>query len=231
MSPWLSIPAGFVPCLAWLWLVHRSDDHEREPPRLVLLAMALGSAAALAVLFVRPWIETYWQPDLLVDAFVLTALGEELWKLLAFAPLLLHRELDEPLDGAIYGAAVALGFAGVENALYAQWTDSLEIVAQRAFTSTLLHAGCTAAAGYALAGAKLALHRHVGPSAYLGYAALLLAAVVLHGAYDWLLLAFEPGVLAALLLVLPTTVWLLRAVLRWGRAHSARYHPPHRDQP
>ena len=41
MSPWLSIPAGFAPSLLWIWLVHRHDDHEREPVLLVLAAQGV----------------------------------------------------------------------------------------------------------------------------------------------------------------------------------------------
>jgi RsiW-degrading membrane proteinase PrsW (M82 family) len=225
MPPWVTIPVGFLPCVVWLWLVHRQDHREPEPQRLLLLALLLGSGAAVAVLFVRPLLEQHWQPGLLLDAFVLTALGEELWKLLAFLPLLKHRELDEPLDGAIYGAAVALGFAGVENALYATWLDDLGIVVQRAFTATLLHAGCTAMVGYALAGWKLDLHRPRRWGKFAGHGALLAAAVLLHGAYDWFLLAWEPGVLVALLVVLPACLWLFGAVVRWGQHQSADYHP------
>lgn len=228
MSPWLSIPAGFAPSLLWIWLVHRQDDHEREPQLLVGLAMVLGGLAALAVLIVRPWLQTMWTPDVLLDAFVLTSLGEESWKLLAFLPLLCHRELDEPLDGVVYGAAVALGFAGVENALYATWTDSLSIVVQRAFTSTLLHAGCTGAVGYALAGWKLDLRRPRHWRSAFMRLGLLLAAVLLHGAYDWFLLVEQPSVPMALLVVLPVTLALFAAVVRWGRSESATYHPPQR---
>lgn len=227
MSPWLSIPAGFAPSLLWIWLVHRHDDHEREPVLLVLAALLLGGLSALAVLYVRPMVEGVWSPDVLADAFVVTALGEESFKLLAFLPLLCHRELDEPLDGVVYGAAVALGFAGVENALYATWTDSLGVVVQRAFTATLMHAGCTAAVGYALAGWKLDLQRPRCWRKALRRLGLLLAAVLLHGAYDWFLLVERPSVAMALLVVLPVTLALFAAVLRWGRHVSPEYHPPH----
>ncbi len=226
MSPWLTIPAGFAPSLLWIWLVFRHDDHEREPVLLVLAALFLGGLSALAVLYVRPLVEAVWSPDVLLDAFVVTALGEESFKLLAFLPLLWHRELDEPLDGVVYGAAVALGFAGVENALYATWSDSLVVVVQRAFTATLLHAGCTGAVGYALAGTKLDLQRPRRWHKALAHLGLLLAAVLLHGAYDWFLLVEQPSVPMALLVVLPVTLWLFSCVLRWGRSVSGDYHPP-----
>lgn len=226
MSPWLSIPVGFAPSFVWLWIVHRRDDHEREPEQLVLLAMLLGGLGALAVLWVRPHIETWLQPDLLVDAFVVTALGEELWKVLAFLPLLRHRELDEPLDGVVYGAAVALGFAGVENALYATWHESLGVVVQRAFTSTLLHAGCTACIGYALAGWKLDRRAHRSWRRPLLRLLLAAIAVLLHGAYDWFLLVEQPSVVGALLVVLPVVLALAAAVARWARSVSHEYHPP-----
>ena len=101
------------------------------------------------------------------------------------------------------------------------------MVVQRAFTATLMHAGCTAAVGYALAGWKLDLQRPRCWRKALRRLGLLLAAVLLHGAYDWFLLVERPSVPMALLVVLPVTLALFAAVLRWGRHVSPEYHPPH----
>lgn len=225
MPPWSTIVAGFAPSLFWLWLVHRRDDHEREPILLVIAAMVLGSGSALIVLWLRPWLETTCGLDRAVDAFLVTALVEEVAKTLFVLPILLMREVDEPLDGIVYGVAAALGFAGVENTQWADASGGLGVVLHRAFTSTLLHAGCTGSTGFAIVCCKL---RAFG-SARRAWALLLLlplCAVLLHGAYDWCLIADVPQVRLALMVVLPITLALLWVKLSWARARSESYHPP-----
>ena len=225
MPPWSTIVAGFAPSLFWLWLVHRRDDHEREPILLVLAAMVLGSGSAMLVLWLRPWLETTWGLGRAVDAFLVTALAEEIAKTLFVLPILWMREVDEPLDGIVYGVAAALGFAGVENTLWADSSHQLEVVLDRAFTSTLLHAGCTGSIGFAIVCFKL---RAFGP-AHRARALLLLlplCAVLLHGAYDWCLIADVPQVRLALMAVLPLTLILLWVKMSWARARSESYHPP-----
>jgi len=225
MPPWSTILAGFAPSLFWLWLVHRRDDHEREPILLVLAAMVLGSGSAMLVLWLRPWLETTWGLDRAVDAFLVTALAEEIAKTTFVLPILLMREVDEPLDGIVYGVAAALGFAGVENTLWADASHQLEVVLHRACTSTLLHAGCTGSIGFAIVCCKL---RAFVPS-FRARALLLLlpvSAVLLHGAYDWCLIADAPQVRLALMVVLPLTLALLWVKMSWARARSESYHPP-----
>jgi hypothetical protein len=155
MPHWSTIVAGFAPSLFWLWLVHRRDDNEREPILLVLAAMGLGSGSAMLVLWLRPWLETTCGLDRAVDAFLVTALAEEIAKTIFVLPILWMREVDEPLDGIVYGVAAALGFAGVENTLWADTSHELGVVLQRASTSTLLHAGCTGSIGFAIVCSKL----------------------------------------------------------------------------
>lgn len=227
MPPWSTILAGFAPSLVWLWLVHRRDDHEREPMLLVIAALALGSISTVLVFWLRPWVETTWGPfDPAVDAFLVTALGEEIAKTLFVLPILLMREVDEPLDGIVYGVAAALGFAGVENTLVADSASTLGVVVHRAFTSTLLHAGCTGSIGFVLVCFKLDAFLRAHPVRTVLLLLLLLSAVLLHGAYDWLLLAHEPHVRWALLAVLPLTLLVLAVKMRWARAQSQSYHPP-----
>jgi RsiW-degrading membrane proteinase PrsW (M82 family) len=225
MPPWSTIVAGFAPSLFWLWLVHRRDDNEREPILLVLAAMVLGSGSAMVVLWLRPWLEATWAPlDHTADAFLVTALAEEIAKTLFVLPLLWMREVDEPLDGIVYGVAAALGFAGVENTLWADTSHQLEVVLHRAFTSTLLHAGCTGSIGFAIVCCRL---RAFGPRARALLLLLLpLCAVLLHGAYDWCLIADVPHVRLALMAVLPLTLALLWVKMSWARARSESYHPP-----
>jgi RsiW-degrading membrane proteinase PrsW (M82 family) len=227
MSLLQAIAIGIPPSFVWAWLIHRRDDHEREPVPLVLVAMAFGSLAAGGVLWLRPLLEANLPPaGELADAFLLTSLHEEGWKLLALLPLLLHRELDEPLDGVVYGAAVALGFAAVENVIFCARTDSAVLALQRAFTATLAHVACTGGLGFCCARGKLGRGRPRA-SAWIGGGLVL--AVLQHGCYDVFLTGERGRALIALLVVLPGTLTLLALKLRWARARSRQFHPEAAD--
>jgi len=223
MSLWLAIPFGVGPCLFWLWLVERHDDHEREPWLLIVLAAALGALSTFGVLWLRPWLEQLFAPDSpALDAFVVTALGEEVWKLAALVPLLCMRELDEPMDGIVYGAAAGLGFAAIENIYYAQHGGDVELLLQRAFTATLQHAACTGCLGFCWAQGKL---RRLGRGKLAWLLGGVVLAVALHGSYDLFLDGDRARALVSLLLVLPVALLLFALKIRWARSRSSHYHP------
>ena len=223
MEAVLGIVLAVAPCLFWLWAVVRHDDHEAEPWSLVVLALLLGAVSTQGVLWLQPFWHGLWLPgSAVVEAFVATAFAEELWKLLLLLPLLLHHEVDEPLDGAVYGAAVGLGFAALENVLYVERSGDAMLALQRAFTATLLHAACTACLGVAFAEGKL---RRCGLRTPLWMAFGLVVAVGLHGLYDLFLTGDRATALVSLLGVLPAALVLLTVKMRWARRRSTEFHP------
>ncbi len=223
MDSVLAILLTVGPSLVWLVLIVRHDDHEREPWHLVALAAALGAAATAGVLWSRPLLEDALAPMTpAFDAFVVTAAGEEGWKLLALLPLVCMREFDEPLDGIVYGAAVGLGFATAENLLCAEYHASIGLLLQRASTSTLLHAAATGCLGLCVAEGKL---RRFGlpTGAWLAFGATV--AVGGHGLYDLFLQGDRAQALVSLLVVLPAAVTLLATKVHWARSRSHHFHP------
>ena len=55
----------------------------------------------------------------LLDAFLSSSLLEEFFKwFILFYAVYQHVEFDEPFDGIVYGVAVSLGFATIENIFY-----------------------------------------------------------------------------------------------------------------
>lgn len=219
------VVAGAVPCLLWLFWIHRKDDHEPEPRHLVIAVFLLGGLAALFLGWARPRIESWFLGgsdvrELLLDAFIVTALCEETMKFLAFATgALWHTEWDEPLDGIIYGAAAGLGFAAIENAYYFAATGEVEVVLWRAFTSTLAHMSFSAGLGFFLGLVRLGRIGWIhGALLGVGYA------VLLHGSYDVLLFTqhlARAGLLVGLPILLIGTAWKIR----WARKRSEEYHP------
>lgn len=224
MDPLLAIPITLAASLFWLWLIARHDDHEREPWYLLALALGLGAASTSGVLWLRPFLEDWLAPlPPWLDAFVVTAAAEEAWKLLAFLPLLCLRELDEPLDGAVYGAAVGLGFAAMENLHHAEMHDDVVLLLQRASTATLLHAACTGCLGLCFAEGKL---RRFGLGTGVWVTIGLAVAVGGHGTYDLFLTGDHAQALVSLLVVLPLAVGLLAMKVHWARSRSHHFHPP-----
>ena len=175
MVLWQCVLAASAPGLFWLWVFWRRDRCEPEPKSKVLKLFGLGALFAGPVWFLEQWLPG--PRDVYYDVFVRVALVEESFKLL---PVLLFayrsRHFDEPMDGIVYAVAAGLGFATVENVIYAMSLGPALLV-QRAFTSTLAHAAFSGLIGYGLAKTKFG--GGFGP-----VAAAFVAVVGLHGFYD-----------------------------------------------
>ncbi len=218
----------FLLSLAWLFFVRRFDRAQPEPWWLVLATFFLGCASvAPAALAELGWMRAseWLDPSLVtmggaveslpiaLPVFALViGLSEEGSKFLGAWSLAYHRrEFDEPIDGIVYGAASALGFAAVENVKYfavGRMTPALVVV--RMFMSVPAHLFFGAIWGYAL-GRTLVLPR----TRVLVYLAL---AAIAHGTFDTLLSYPSLSAFAfALNLGLATLfVVLLRQSLRHG---------------
>ena len=80
---------------------------------------AHGMASTAETWVPRDWLLLGGEPAKLFDAFVLSGFVEELAKWVVLIAAVYHwDEFDEPLDGVVYGVAVALGFATLENFLF-----------------------------------------------------------------------------------------------------------------
>jgi RsiW-degrading membrane proteinase PrsW (M82 family) len=110
-----------------IWVVRRLDRNEKEPWRLVMVAVAWGAVVATALVI---WANTTLS-DLAAETLVpgpgfdaLTAFGagffEEVAKGLAvlLLYLVMRDEFDDVVDGIVYGACVGLGFNFMESILY-----------------------------------------------------------------------------------------------------------------
>ena len=192
-----------APIAFWFLWIRRTDAASPEPRALLLRSYLLGGLATLPVLALRPLLDALllgagyvaWR-----DAFLVTAPLEEICKLLAVALAVgLSRHFDEPLDGIVYGACAALGFASVENVVYALDAEDARLATLRGFTATLAHVASSGIAGLGLALTRLGCRR----PRVLALAAGLRGATLLHGAYDLGLAQREGLARFALITVLP----------------------------
>jgi RsiW-degrading membrane proteinase PrsW (M82 family) len=183
-----------VMSMAWLFFVRRFDRAQPEPMWLVFATFALGALAVVpAGLIEWGWdsLSPYTNATFLtygrmprafpiaLAGFVLTVgLTEEAVKLLATWSLALQRrEFDEPVDGIVYGAAAALGFAAVENIRYlAVGRVAGALVVSRAFMSVPAHLFFGTIWGYAFGRQLVEPKRQVWP--------LFALAVTMHGLFD-----------------------------------------------
>jgi len=205
--------AGFAFGGAMFWIAYfdLKDRLRPEPRRTLVLAFALGGVAAGIALAVYRLGEAAGVPEVpglapaAVAAWCMLWVGpvEEGAKFAVVRGAIFgRREFDEIIDGPVYAAVSAVGFAAVENLLYAPHVDWRTHLA-RSIASPLTHSMFAAVWGYGLARARLAAPTRAGAIAW--QAGTLAAAIVLHGAYDAILLSTARPWLAA---VLVAALWL-----------------------
>jgi protease PrsW len=159
MIPGLIVASAVAPALLLLWLVVAADARP-EPPRLVWICFGLGVLSAAIAVWPELLVPVSGNPTLAAWEQALKAgVFEETAKVSMIALVVLRaRDFDEPLDGIVYGAAVGLGFAAVENIGYVaegapHWAH---IAVLRALMSVPGHGAYGAIAGAYLARARFA---------------------------------------------------------------------------
>ncbi|MBN2461164.1 MAG: PrsW family intramembrane metalloprotease [Candidatus Cloacimonetes bacterium] len=106
---------GFAPGIYWLLYFIRKDKLRPEPQKLLIKAYFLGILTALLVIIIQLPLKLNY----LLGAVIIAPVLEESAKYLAVRiGLFSNPAFDEPVDGIIYAAAVALGFASLENVIY-----------------------------------------------------------------------------------------------------------------
>jgi RsiW-degrading membrane proteinase PrsW (M82 family) len=214
-----------IPGMIWLWIIYRTDWYEPEPKRLVLATFALGIVAIVPAFGAErlagmgyPFLAYIEQAaatgisaplPMAIGCFLVIGPCEEIAKFLAVRLFVYrHKEFNEPLDGIIYAAAAALGFASLENVLYVidwhtghvQW-GALGIRSLLALPGHVIFATTW---GYALGRQKFDASYRVWPMVAL--------AALLHGLYDFLLMyrPTQPLILLYMSLMVPLIVRQIR---------------------
>lgn len=138
----IAIAGGIFPALAWLWFWLKEDSRNPEPRRLIALAFITGMLTVMIVIPIQKFVAGYLVTQTAIFAAWSTI--EEFTKYIMAWLLVLHRrENDEPVDAVIYMVAVALGFAGLENALFLLSPLAGDTVMQTVMTGNLRFIGAT----------------------------------------------------------------------------------------
>jgi RsiW-degrading membrane proteinase PrsW (M82 family) len=233
----LTVVIAAAPSLLLLAYFYLRDRFEREPLGHLALAYFLGMYAMVAAHGISTyaesalpagWLAARGEGSRLVDAFVLTGLLEELAKWVPLMTAVYHwSEFDEPLDGVIYGVAISLGFATLENLLYLE-RMGLHIAWQRAVFAVPAHALFGGAMGYYAGRAKF--DKRTAPRRRarltLDFFLTLALPTAFHGLYDFALLHGLGWKIWVAITALSLALWAF--VLR--RVHRAQRASPYRPK-
>jgi RsiW-degrading membrane proteinase PrsW (M82 family) len=178
---------SLAPVLIIAGYIYFRDKYEKEPLRLLAVALLAGALTVIPILFVERFLSTFtdyfygliaaaWK------AFVVAAFTEELFKFLALYMLIWKsREFNDKYDGIVYSVFISLGFAAVENIIYVFGGGAFTGIA-RAVTAVPAHAifGITMGFYFGMARFYTKKEDHLKRKA-------LLIPILLHGIYDFIL--------------------------------------------
>ena len=223
------ISVALAPVILLLIYVYRRDKYEKEPKKLLAKVFIFGIISVIPVYFIETALTNYWHnkyalPSMQLntaayDAFVVAAFTEEFFKILVFFIFIQkNKNFNEKFDGIIYAVFISMGFAATENLMYVLGSGFSTGI-MRAFTAVPAHAIFAVTSGYFLALAKFKT------SGKLIYLILALAVpVLLHGIYDFILLAKND---LLLIIFVPYVIFILIIALKGMKRHSdaSRFKP------
>jgi protease PrsW len=177
-----------LPGLLISYYVISMDKYEEEPKLPMAISFILGGLITIPVYYAEKWCgtlnlqssENWW--EILIMTMFFVGLIEEFFKYLVLMGYNYHRPyFNEPMDGIVYATLISMGFACVENLLYAgQYGISTTLV--RFFTAVPAHACFAITMGYYIGKAKFA----ISPLSRNGYFLKgLFIPTFLHGLYDF----------------------------------------------
>ncbi|MCB0568681.1 MAG: PrsW family intramembrane metalloprotease [Phaeodactylibacter sp.] len=209
----LALFPGLVIC----WYIYHLDKYEKESRLHLALTFLAGLLATIPVMRIELWAANAGWDDprhlgiTLFSSFIVVALTEELAKYLLLMAYPYPRAFfNEPMDGIVYAVMISMGFATLENILYAG-KFGLGTTILRAFTAVPAHASFAIIMGYFVGQSKFAA------TALQSRRLLALGLIVpvgIHGVYDFFILqeAYEELMILALV-VLGASIYLARQLI------------------
>ena len=214
---WLSVIAAAVaPGLALLAYFYLKDRYDSEPVAMVARFFVYGMLLVFPTMVLQQALADVMGGNPLLFAFGLTGLIEEFvkWFVLYYA-IYKHTAFDEPYDGIVYAVSVSLGFATLENIIYAMIHPfSFSSLMYRAVLPVSGHALFGVLMGYAIGKAKFdapAREKRM-------LAKSLLVPVFWHGLFDYILVQEDTR---RIWLIVPVMLFLwARALWKVNRANA-----------
>ena len=114
------LPSAFLPAFFVVYLIYKIDDYQ-EPLIHLLWAFVLGVLSPLVTLMISAGLNFNFSQgdDPWMYALTMAAIPEELGRFIILWWMVKNwREIAEPFDCIVYGAAIWGGFSAIENLLY-----------------------------------------------------------------------------------------------------------------
>ena len=221
---------SLLPCVIWLWYFASQSVYKKPSRRSLILTFAFGAlvtvpAVLINLLLQEAFLDVFgvhrWTHPLML--LLIVGPVEEGMKLLAvYAFAFRSKEFDEALDGVVYSAAAALGFAAIENIVYLAESGPMLVLLRGPFTNPG-HALFSAIWGLSLSRAKAAPNV-ASQRFFLIFKGWVLASVI-HAAFDILLLSARSNLVFLALLAgafAGLFLWIRSRILYFQRSSPFR---------
>lgn len=203
---------ALTPVVAFGLAAYYTDRFDREPLPLLIKLFLLGALSVLPTLVVERFLTSINIFSGLLSsafmAFIVAGLTEEFFKReVVLRAGYFHRAFNEKLDGIIYAVFAALGFAMVENLMYVlvRYSANFYVGISRGLFSVPTHVLLGVTMGYYLSLAKFSGNPKL-ERLYLRKA--FLVPVILHGFFDFILMADIP-ILLTLFIPYVSYLWIV----------------------
>lgn len=210
------LAAAIAPGIALLAYFYWKDRYDAEPLPIVIKLFLTGALTVLPVMIVQRALTLWLGESPFTFSFIVSAGIEEFIKwFVLFHIIYNHTEFDEPYDGIVYATAVSLGFATLENVLYA-FTEPVTfgMLMARALLPVSGHALFGVFMGYSLGRAKFSSGKQIKAHLWISF----LLPFAAHGVFDFMMQTVPSGwlwVMVPFMLLL----WL-RGIRSVNRANS-----------
>ncbi|MEJ2068427.1 MAG: PrsW family glutamic-type intramembrane protease, partial [Deltaproteobacteria bacterium] len=193
---------AIAPGISILWYVYNKDKYEKEPKKLVVKTFFIGACFTIPAGLLEVALQSITGINMsgslaqgFIGAFFFVAPIEEYAKYLALrVKAYRSAEMNEVMDGIVYGVAAAMGFATLENISYVL-EHGVGTGILRAFLSVPSHGIEGAIIGYYLGLGKMN-PKSLKKNVFKG----LTIAILFHGTFDFL--AFSESAMSALIIPL-----------------------------
>jgi len=194
---------ALAPCLFLLWYFYHRDKYEPEPKKMIIKIFLFGAVmvipAGIIEIIIMSGLEAITSGILYIFliSFFVIAPSEELFKYFVVKHTVYKSiEFDEVMDGIVYTVSASLGFATIENIIYVL-QHGIGTGIARAFLAVPGHAFFGAIMGYYIGLAKFTREKE---KSLLTRGVVF--AILLHGLYDFLILASTALAIFAILLII-----------------------------
>lgn len=212
----LNLALATLPGVVIAVYIYYKDIHEKEPHKYLIWCFLFGALSTLPAIWLEEWGASLGydvSPNIVttaIFAFIVVAGSEELVKFVFLRGYIYNKsEFNEPLDGIVYAVMIGMGFATLENILYAM-NYGIQTTIIRAFTAVPAHAAFAVIMGYYVGLAKFSDIQKI-QLMLQG----LVGAILFHGAYDFFIFQNNyPALTAFTLITLFVGIILSRRMIK-----------------